>query len=38
MRFVPGSHRRGPLAHRDSFALDNLLTRGQELAVEVERR
>lgn len=36
MRFVPGSHRRGPLAHRDSFAEDNLLSRGQELAVAVE--
>ena len=36
MRFVPGSHRRGPLAHRDSFSGDNLLSRGQELAVAVE--
>ena len=35
MRFVPGSHRRGPLAHRDSFACDNLLSRGQELALTV---
>ena len=36
MRFVPGSHRRGPVAHLDSFAKDNLLSRGQELAVAVE--
>ena len=35
MRFVPGSHRRGPVAHRDSFARDNLLSRGQELGVAV---
>ena len=35
MRFVPGSHRRGPIVHDDTFELDNLLSRGQELAVEV---
>ena len=35
MRFVPGSHRRGPIVHDDTFELDNMLTRGQELAVEV---
>ena len=35
MRFVPGSHRRGPITHDDTFELDNMLTRGQELAVEV---
>ena len=36
MRFVPGSHRRKDVAHVDSFAPDNLLTRGQEIAVEVD--
>lgn len=36
MRFVPGSHRRKDVPHVDSFAPDNLLTRGQEIAVEVE--
>ena len=36
MRFVPGSHRRKDVPHVDSFAKDNLLTRGQEIAVEVD--
>jgi ectoine hydroxylase-related dioxygenase (phytanoyl-CoA dioxygenase family) len=36
MRFVPGSHRRRLVPHVDSFAKDNLLTRGQEIAVEVD--
>jgi hypothetical protein len=36
MRFVPGSHRRKDVPHVDSFAQDNLLTRGQEIAVEVD--
>ncbi len=36
MRFVPGSHRRGRIAHSDSFGLDNMLSRGQELKVEVD--
>jgi ectoine hydroxylase-related dioxygenase (phytanoyl-CoA dioxygenase family) len=36
MRFVPGSHRRKDVPHVDKFAPDNLLTRGQELAVEVD--
>ena len=35
MRFVPGSHRKKDVPHVDSFAQDNLLTRGQEIAVEV---
>lgn len=35
MRFVPGSHKRQLVPHQDSFADDNLLTRGQEIAVEV---
>ena len=36
MRFVPGSHGRKVVPHVDSFAPDNLLTRGQEIAVEVD--
>ena len=36
MRFVAGSHRRKDVRHIDTFAPDNLLTRGQEVAVEVD--
>ncbi|MDH3472095.1 MAG: phytanoyl-CoA dioxygenase family protein [Rhodospirillales bacterium] len=36
MRFLPGSHKRPIVAHRDTFAADNLLSRGQEIAVEVD--
>jgi len=36
MRFVPGTHTLDIVAHRDTFAEQNLLTRGQELAVEVD--
>ncbi|HEX2826996.1 MAG TPA: phytanoyl-CoA dioxygenase family protein [Burkholderiales bacterium] len=36
MRFVPGSHKKNDVPHVDSFARDNLLTRGQEIAVEVD--
>jgi len=35
MRMVPGSHT-GELEHRDTFAPHNLLSRGQEIAVEVD--
>ena len=35
MRFVPGSHLE-TVAHVDTFAEGNLLTRGQEVAVEVD--
>lgn len=35
MRMVPGSHR-AQVPHRDTFAPTNLLSRGQELAVEVD--
>ena len=35
MRMVPGSHGEQH-AHRDTFAPDNLLSRGQEIAVEVD--
>ena len=36
MRFVPGSHKRSLVEHVDTFADDNLLTRGQEIAVDVD--
>ena len=36
MRFVPGSHRRRIVPHVDTFAADNQLSRGQEIAVEVD--
>lgn len=36
MRFVSGSHEKKVVPHVDSFAQDNLLTRGQEIAVEVD--
>lgn len=32
MRFLPGSHLAGIVAHSDTFAEDNLLSRGQEIA------
>lgn len=36
MRFVPGSHRNGIVDHQDTFAADNLLSRGQVLAADVD--
>ena len=36
MRFVPGSHEKKVVPHVDSFAQDNLLTRGQDIAVDVD--
>ncbi len=36
MQFVPGSHKQQQVAHVDTFAEDNLLSRGQEIAVEVK--
>lgn len=35
MRVIPGSHRE-QFTHRDTFAAHNLLTRGQEVAVDVD--
>jgi ectoine hydroxylase-related dioxygenase (phytanoyl-CoA dioxygenase family) len=35
MRVVPGSHLRPILPHRDTYAADNRLSRGQEIEVEV---
>lgn len=36
MKMIPGSHAWEQLAHRDTFDAKNLLTRGQEIAVEVD--
>jgi chlorinating enzyme len=36
MRVVPASHTTDQLPHRDTFAPDNLLSRGQEIAVAVD--
>ena len=36
MRVIPGSHKLDQIPHRDTFAKDNLLTRGQEIAVDVD--
>ena len=38
MRFVPGSHRQRILPHCDTFADDNLLSRGQEVAVDIDEK
>lgn len=35
MYFVPGSHKKKAVEHVDTFADNNLLSRGQEIAVEV---
>ena len=37
MQVIPGSHRVDQLPHVDTFHKDNLLSRGQEIAVEVDR-
>src|SRR5262249_12820360 len=34
----PGTHLKDQLPHRDTFAADNLLSRGQEVAVEVDEK
>ncbi len=36
MRVLPGSHLIEQLPHKDTFARDNLLTRGQEVQVDVD--
>lgn len=38
MRFVPGSHMMDVVPHNDTFAEDNMLTRGQEVSVEVDEK
>ncbi len=35
MRVIPGTHKKDQLAHHDTFGENNLLSRGQEIAVEV---
>ncbi len=35
MRFIPGSHQREIVGHRDTFDESNLLSRGQQISVEV---
>lgn len=37
MQFLPGSHMVDQLPHVDTFHKDNLLSRGQEIAVEVDK-
>lgn len=36
MDFIPGTHTSDQIPHRDTFAKNNLLTRGQEVAVDVD--
>ncbi len=36
MKFLAGSHRDGPIEHQDTFHEKNLLTRGQEITVNVD--
>jgi ectoine hydroxylase-related dioxygenase (phytanoyl-CoA dioxygenase family) len=36
MRFVPGTHKMEVVPHNDTFADDNMLTRGQEISVDVD--
>ena len=38
MVYIPGSHKSDQIPHRDTFAKNNLLTRGQEVAVDVDER
>ena len=38
MRVIPGSHMLEQVAHRDTFSPDNLLSRGQEVMVDVDER
>ncbi len=37
MQVIPGTHTADQVPHRDTFAAGNLLSRGQEIAVEVDR-
>jgi ectoine hydroxylase-related dioxygenase (phytanoyl-CoA dioxygenase family) len=38
MKFVPGSHKTKIVPHIDTYAEDNLLSRGQEIAIEVNEK
>lgn len=37
MQVIPGTHKQDQVPHRDTFAQANLLSRGQEIAVEVDQ-
>jgi non-haem Fe2+, alpha-ketoglutarate-dependent halogenase len=36
MRFIPGSHRSGIVHHGDTFEQSNMLSRGQQVSVEID--
>ena len=36
MRFIPGSHQLNVVEHRDTFAEQNMLSRGQEIAIDID--
>jgi len=36
MQVIPGTHLQDQIPHRDTFSSNNLLTRGQEVAVEID--
>ena len=36
MRFVPGTHKMEVVSHKDTFAEENMLSRGQEVEVDVD--
>ena len=38
MRVIPGTHKLDQVPHNDTFATDNLLSRGQEIMVDVDDR
>ncbi|MFK8082262.1 MAG: phytanoyl-CoA dioxygenase family protein [Granulosicoccus sp.] len=38
VKFLPGSHQQNIVEHRDTFHEDNLLSRGQEIAVDVDEQ
>jgi ectoine hydroxylase-related dioxygenase (phytanoyl-CoA dioxygenase family) len=38
MRFLPGSHQQTIVPHRDTFDKSNRLSRGQEVAVDVDEK
>ncbi|MGI9509308.1 MAG: phytanoyl-CoA dioxygenase family protein [Geminicoccaceae bacterium] len=38
MRFVPGTHKMEIVPHKDTFAENNMLSRGQEIEVEVDEK
>ena len=38
MRVIPGTHRRPALPQRETYALENALSRGQEIAVEIDEK